>query len=153
MLEIGKLGQDAPVFVVAGTYRGTGVALPADPRALGTGVFGAGSALSTESCWWAKPTATVNGGENKAWYYIEWCGANGVVTKVLTLTCSGSGTSGWKFTGCSIRRGSLGFSSVRVLGHWDFRWGWAGYYLYRYMEVDARHNADGSYSGTWYAGQ
>ncbi len=106
------------------------------------------------SCWWAKPTWKLYDGFGKltsrSWYYIEWCGSGGVVTDVLTLTCGGAGSFLWEYRGCSVRRGALGYSSVRVLGDWTYRLGWGGAYKYQYVEVDARDYWNGVYTGTWY---
>lgn len=110
---------------------------------------------ATASCYWAQPTyRTYNGFGQTATiskYYIEWCGSGGVVTSVLTLTCSGSAAQGWEYRGCTKSRGSTGFSSVRVNGDWTYRFGCCGGYVYRYVDVTANHFHNGTYNGTWHA--
>ena len=106
--------------------------------------------LGAETCYWAKPDINIPG-EHNSWYYIEWCGKDGKVTKVLTLTCGGSNYYAWEYQRCSVSRGALGYSNVRVLGSWDYRAGCCGAYVYRDHSVDARHYHNGAYTGTWYA--
>ena len=88
---------------------------------------------------------------SRAWYYIEWCGARGVVTRVLTLQCGGIAAQGFSYRGCSIRRGATGYSRLNVSGTWRFPFRVGLYtFITRTMTVSARHYPEGRYAGTWW---
>lgn len=150
-LEIGQIGSSES-STVAVEMSGKSIAMPAQPTPPAVS-SGPSLSVQAESCYWAQPTGTINGGENTGWYYIEYCASGGVITKVLTLYCDGRASSGWQYTGCSVNHGSTGFTTLKVTGSWDYRYGCCGVYLYRYLSVDATHYPDGRIVGTWYASQ
>ncbi len=61
------------------------------------------------------------------------------------------GAQGFSYDGCRIRRGSTGYSRVKVSGTWKFPFK-IGFYtiLTRTVTVKARHYATGRYAGTWW---
>lgn len=149
----GEVGEEAS-WTITKDFSGSGspiVELPANPAEL---VPDQEATASSSSCFWAKPSYDVYnhlGKISESWYYIEWCGSGGEVTSVLTLYCGGTGHGAFEYLGCSVNHGSVGFSSVKILGDWTYRAGCCGAYNYHYVEVDANHYHDGTYSGTWSA--
>jgi len=107
---------------------------------------------STRTCYYSTMSKTYYNGwgnpSTTASMYVEWCGQNGVVTQLLTQTCSGSAGSGWTYQGCSKWSGSTGFSYLRVGGDWTYRFGYL-YYIYRYVNLSAKLYHDGRITGTW----
>lgn len=150
VLEVGRIGGDASTTISV-PFEGDGsISLPSD---LSLGSLSDGplyGTLGVETCYWAKPKINISG-EHNSYYYIEWCGKDGKVTKVLTLFCRGADYYIWDYRGCSIDHGSVGYSSVYVDGRWSYRAGAAGWYVYRTHRVEANHYHNGYYSGTWYA--
>jgi hypothetical protein len=106
----------------------------------------------TRTCYYTTMSKTYYNGfgnpSTTARMYVEWCGENGIVTQLLTQTCSGSAGYGWTYQGCTKWHGSAGFSSLTVGGDWTFRAGYL-YYIYRYVNLFARLYHNGSFSGTW----
>ena len=107
-----------------------------------------------ESCYYAKPSWRRYNGfgklASKAWYYIEWCGKDNKVTRVLTLYCGGVASQGFSYDGCKVRRGSTGYSRLAVSGSWKFPFRVGAYtFLTRTVTVSARHYGTGRYAGTW----
>ncbi len=150
-VEIGRLGEPEPLIVRQRTLRGNGTGrrpvFDVDASSLSIQTH-------TEACFWARPTWTRYNGfgkiSSKARYYIEWCGKNRVVSRVLTLYCGGVAGGGFSYRGCKVRRGSTGFSSVRVSGTWKYPFKVGIYtFLTRTITVSARHYPTGRYSGTW----
>ena len=150
-VEIGVLGAAQPTVVKKRTLRrgkvdvGRVFKVAADVVSLQS---------STESCYYAKPSWRRYNGfgklSTKAWYYVEWCGKNGKVTRVLTLFCGGVGAQGFSHARCSIRRGSTGYSRLNISGTWRFPFRIGAYTLLtRTITVSARHYASGRYAGTW----
>ena len=81
-----------------------------------------------ESCYYARPSWRRYNGfgklASKAWYYIEWCGKDKRITRVLTLYCGGVASQGFSYDGCRVRRGSTGYSRLAVSGSWKFHSVW-----------------------------
>jgi hypothetical protein len=151
-VEIGILGSAKPIVVKKRTLRGSravaGRRFSVDTRT-------ASIQSSAEACYYAKPSWRRYNGfrklASKAWYYIEWCGRNGRVTKVLTLFCGGVGAQGFGYDGCSVRRGATGYSRLNVSGSWRFPFRVGPYTLLgRTITVSARHYPNGRYAGTWW---
>lgn len=151
-VEIGLLGRSDPLVVEKRTLRGKRMDAG---RLFDVAARQASIQSHRESCYWGRPTWKRYNGfgklSSKAWYYMEWCGANGKVTRVLTLYCGGVGAQGFSYGGCRIRRGSTGYSRVNVSGTWKFPFK-VGFYtiLTRTVTVKARHYATGRYAGTWW---
>ena len=150
-VEIGRLGEAQPFVVEQRTTRGK-----AHGRSPLFEVTASDLSIQShsEACFWARPSWTRYNGfgklASKAWYYIEWCGKNGVVSRVLTLYCDGVAGGGFSYGGCKVRRGSTGYSSVRVSGKWKYPFR-VGIYTFvtRTITVSARHYSTGRYKGTW----
>ena len=104
------------------------------------------------TCYVATPTKTFPqaAGNRKAWYNIKWCSSGGKITSVSLFWCDGSGGGIYAYTSCSVKTTTgTGASYYGVSGKWTFRTGALGYYIYSNITVTARHNANGTYSGTW----
>lgn len=152
-IEIGRLGDSKPLLVnkrrltVRQAARAPSFDTAAATRSLG--------ASSTESCFYARPQWRRYNGFKRlssiAWYYMEWCGRDGKVTRVMTLFCGGVGAQGFSYDGCKVRRTTTGRSRVKVSGTWRFPFeiGWYTL-LTRTVTVSARHRATGRTSGTWW---
>jgi hypothetical protein len=113
-------------------------------------VFASSAAAAT--CYQATPTwSTSNaGGSRKAWYNIKWCSSGGKVTSVSLFWCDGSGSGIYQYTGCTKKTTTgTGSASYGVSGKWTYRTGALGAYVYSYITVTAKHNANGTYGGTW----
>ena len=152
-IEIGRLGGSGRPVV---TQRKLSARAAAKKRSFDVAaVTRRVAATATESCFHARPTWRRYNGfgrlSSRAWYYIEWCGRHGRVTRVMTLYCGGVGAQGFSFAGCSIRRGSTGYSRVNVSGTWKFPFKIGIYTLAtRTITVSARHYATGRAAGTWW---
>lgn len=151
-VEIGVLGSDAPPRVRSRTLRGASASRTA---AFDVGAAAASIQSNNESCYYARPSWRRYNGfgklSSKAWYYIEWCGRDGKVTRVLTLYCGGLAGGGFSYDRCSIRRGATGYSRLNVSGTWKFPFRVGIYtFLTRTVTVSARHYPDGRASGTWW---
>lgn len=154
-VEIGILGAARPLVVRTRTRRGTRVDLG---RTFQVALRAASIKSHTESCYYARPSWRRYNGygklSTKAWYYVEWCGKDGKVTRVLTMFCGGVAAQGFSYGGCSIRRGSTGYSRLNISGTWRFPFRIGPYTLLtRTMTVSARHYATGRYAGTWWMHQ
>lgn len=148
VVKFGEIG-DPPRVVRTERAGGIPTSFEAVPAALSASVT-----TVTDTCFYAQPTYYTYNGFGLAttsWYYMEWCGSGGVVTSVLTLYCGGSASNGWEYTGCSVNRGSTGFSFVNVNGSWSYRSGCCGFYVYRYVSVAAKHYHTGVIAGQWTA--
>lgn len=147
---VGEIGSRRPPKVLRRTVDASGDAatLSFDPAVYST-------QSHSEACFYARPTWTRYNGfgklSSRAWYYIEWCSLDGVVSRVLTLYCGGVAGGGFSYDGCRVRRGSTGFSKVYVSGWWRFPFRVGLYtFLTRTVTVSASHYATGRYSGTWW---
>jgi hypothetical protein len=156
-VEIGMLGSSTPHVVKERVLRGRQARRsPSFKVTAPTTTAASTSSIQShaESCYWARPTWSRYNGFGKlasrAWYYIEWCGKNGVVSRVLTLYCNGVAGGGFSYRGCRVRRGATGYSRVNVSGSWRFPFKVGVYtFITRTITVSARHYATGRYAGTW----
>ncbi len=150
-VEIGRLGSTAPPVIyertlsMAEAKRGRGFTITPGSVSIQSHV---------ESCYYARPSWRRYNGfgklATKAWYYIEWCGKDNRVTRVLTLYCGGVASQGFSYGGCKVRRGSTGYSRLNVSGTWRFPFKVGAYtILTRTVTVSARHYPTGRYAGTW----
>jgi hypothetical protein len=122
-----------------------GVAVPAH-------VAAAPASAATTTCYQATPTKTFSQivGNRKAWYNLKWCSSGGKITSTSLFWCDGDGSVIYAYTGCSVKTTTgNGSSYYGVSGKWTFRSGAAGAYVYSFITVTAKHNANGTYSGTW----
>ncbi len=154
-VEIGVLGAARPLVVRTRTRRGARVDLG---RTFAVAMRSVSIESHTERCYYARPSWRRYNGygrlSTKAWYYVEWCGRDGKVTRVLTLFCGGVGAQGFGYDRCSIRRGSTGYSRLNISGTWRFPFRIGPYTLLtRTMTVSARHYSSGRYRGTWWMHQ
>lgn len=132
---------------------GSGFALGDRSIVLDARVINAASTLSSDQCWdWyhSYSLSGILGLQTKSIARVQWCGANGAVTRRLYKWCSGATGSGWEYRGCSISWGPTGFSYLQVDGDWSFRWGASGVYFYRSHRLDSKHYWNGTVSWTWY---
>jgi len=132
-------------LLLASAVLAVGVAMPVH-------VAPAPAAAATTTCYTATPTKTFSQwvGNRKAWYNIKWCSSGGKITSVSLFWCDGNGSVAYYHTGCSVKTTTgTGASYYGVSGKWNFRSGAAGAYIYSFITVKARHNANGTYSGTW----
>ncbi len=153
-IEIGRLGAAKPLIVKRrklSARRAASGRLTFDA----SGITRSFAATSVESCFYAHPQWRRYNGfgrlSSRAWYYMEWCGRRGRVTRVMTLHCGGVGAQGFSFTGCKVRRGSTGYSRANVSGTWKFPFTIGPYTLLtRTVTVSSRHYAAGRATGTWW---
>lgn len=146
MIERPRISGRRIRVLLASAVLAVGVAVPAHVAAAPT------AAATTTACYAATPTKTFSSivGNRKAWYNIKWCSSGGKITSVSLFWCDGSGSVIYAYTGCSVKTTTgIGASYYGVSGKWTFRSGAAGAYIYSYITVTSRHNANGTYSGTW----
>ena len=152
VVEVGEIGSGEPPVIRKRTLRGSKAG---EARRLKLDVARATVESHREACYYARPSWRRYNGfgklSSKAWYYIEWCGKDGRVSKVLTLSCGGVAAGGFSYDGCKVRRGAVGYRKVNISGEWSFPFRVSVYTLVtRTVTVTSRHYPTGRYSGTWW---